>query len=200
LPENAYPSQVEETGEEKVKLTFVTGELLAINEEKTNQVEAIETLNRRASAFGIGRDIHVGDTIVGIKGRVGFEAAAALITIKAHHLLEKHTLTKWQLQHKEYLSIFYGMHLHEGQYLDPVMRDIEAFLESSQDKVCGDVFVTLKPYHFLLDGIFSKHDLMNAKFGTYGEENKCWSADDAKGFIKILGNQNKIYQQVNNEL
>ncbi len=200
LPENAYPSQVEETGEEKVKLTFVTGELLAINDEKTNQVEAIETLNRRASAFGIGRDIHVGDTIVGIKGRVGFEAAAALITIKAHHLLEKHTLTKWQLQHKEYLSSFYGMHLHEGQYLDPVMRNIEAFLESSQEKVSGDVFVTLKPYHFMLDGISSKHDLMNAKFGTYGEENKGWTADEAKGFIKIVANQNKIYQQVNNEL
>ncbi|MFN0728686.1 argininosuccinate synthase [Polaribacter gochangensis] len=200
LPENAYPSQVEETGEEKVKLTFVTGELLAINDEKTNQVEAIETLNRRASAFGIGRDIHVGDTIVGIKGRVGFEAAAALITIKAHHLLEKHTLTKWQLQHKEYLSSFYGMHLHEGQYLDPVMRNIEAFLESSQENVSGDVFVTLKPYHFMLDGISSKHDLMNAKFGTYGEENKGWTADEAKGFIKIVANQNKIYQQVNNEL
>jgi len=200
LPENDYPSQVDETGEEKVKLTFVTGELLAINDEKTNQVEAIETLNRRASAFGIGRDIHVGDTIVGIKGRVGFEAAAALITIKAHHLLEKHTLTKWQLQHKEYLSSFYGMHLHEGQYLDPVMRNIEAFLESSQENVSGDVFVTLKPYHFMLDGISSKHDLMNAKFGTYGEENKGWTADEAKGFIKIVANQNKIYQQVNNEL
>ncbi|WKD85293.1 Argininosuccinate synthase [Polaribacter huanghezhanensis] len=197
LPENAYPSQVEKTGEEKVKLTFVTGELLAINDEKINQVEAIETLNNMASAFGIGRDIHVGDTIVGIKGRVGFEAAAALIIIKAHHLLEKHTLTKWQLQHKEYLSSFYGMHLHEGQYLDPVMRNIEAFLESSQTHVSGDVFVTLKPYHFTLDGISSKHDLMNAKFGSYGEENKGWTADEAKGFIKILGNQNKIFQQIN---
>jgi argininosuccinate synthase len=134
---------------------------------------------------------------VGIKGRVGFEAAAALITIKAHHLLEKHTLTKWQLQHKDYIASFYGMHLHEGQYLDPVMRDMEAFLQSSQDKVSGDVTVTLKPYHFSLDGIVSKHDLMSAKFGSYGEENKAWTADDAKGFIKILGNQNKIYQQVN---
>jgi len=157
----------------------------------------IEKLNEIASAYAIGRDIHVGDTIVGIKGRVGFEAAAALITIKAHHLLEKHTLTKWQLQHKEYLSSFYGMHLHEGQYLDPVMRDMEAFLQSSQKMVSGNVVVTLKPYHFSLDGIISKHDLMSAKFGSYGEENKAWTADDAKGFIKILGNQNKIYQQVN---
>jgi argininosuccinate synthase len=197
LPEFAYPSQVEKTDDEKVKLTFIKGELVAINGVKSNSVTAIETLQELASKFGIGRDIHVGDTIVGIKGRVGFEAAAALITIKAHHLLEKHTLTKWQLQHKEYLSSFYGMHLHEGQYLDPVMRNIEAFLESSQTQVSGDVFVTLKPYHFMLDGISSKHDLMSAKFGSYGEDNKAWTANDAKGFIKILGNQNKIYQQVN---
>lgn len=197
LPENAYPSQVEKTLTEQVTLTFEKGELKAINGYKYNSVTAIETLNALASKFGIGRDIHVGDTIVGIKGRVGFEAAAALIIIKAHHLLEKHTLTKWQLQHKEYVSSFYGMHLHEGQYLDPVMRDMEAFLESSQTQVSGEVFVTLKPYHFQLDGISSKHDLMNAKFGSYGEMNKGWTADEAKGFIKILGNQNKIYQQVN---
>lgn len=200
LPESAYPSQLKHAEEEKVTLTFLKGELVAINGiENTSEVN-IEVLNNLASAYAIGRDIHVGDTIVGIKGRVGFEAAAALITIKAHHLLEKHTLTKWQLQHKDYLSSFYGMHLHEGQYLDPVMRDMEAFLQSSQDKVSGDVFVTLKPYHFNLDGITSKHDLMNAKFGSYGEENKGWTADEAKGFIKIVGNQNKIYQQVNSKL
>ncbi len=197
LPEKAYPSQLEKKGEEKVKLTFKNGEFVALNYVIDSPENNIQKLNDLASKYAIGRDIHVGDTIVGIKGRVGFEAAAALITIKAHHLLEKHTLTKWQLQHKEYLSSFYGMHLHEGQYLDPVMRDTEAFLESSQAKVTGDVCVTLKPYHFQLDGITSKHDLMNAKFGSYGEENKAWTADDAKGFIKILGNQNKIYQQVN---
>ena len=197
LPSDAYPSQLEKEGEEKVKLTFEKGELVALNGIKNSSEKNIETLNDLASAYAIGRDIHVGDTIVGIKGRVGFEAAAALITVKAHHLLEKHTLTKWQLQHKEYLSSFYGMHLHEGQYLDPVMRNIEAFLQSSQEQVSGDVIVTLKPYHFSLDGIISEHDLMNAKFGSYGEVNKGWTADEAKGFIKILGNQNKIYQQVN---
>ncbi|CAM1355388.1 argininosuccinate synthase [Tenacibaculum ascidiaceicola] len=197
LPEHAYPSQVTKTTSEQVKLSFVKGELIAINDDKKTPFQNIEQLNQIASKFGIGRDIHVGDTIVGIKGRVGFEAAAALITIKAHHLLEKHTLTKWQLQHKEYLASFYGMHLHEGQYLDPVMRDMEAFLESSQSKVTGDVFVTLKPYHFTLDGITSPYDLMNTKFGSYGELNNGWTADDAKGFIKLLGNQNKIYQQVN---
>ena len=197
LPEHAYPSQLIKEGQEKVTLTFAKGEFVAINGEKNSPQENIEKLNKLASLYAIGRDIHVGDTIVGIKGRVGFEAAAALIIIKAHHLLEKHTLTKWQLQHKEYLSSFYGMHLHEGQYLDPVMRDIEAFLENSQTKVSGDVTVTLKPYHFALDGISSEHDLMNATFGSYGEMNKGWSAEEAKGFIKILGNQNKIYHQVN---
>ncbi len=197
LPSEAYPSQLEKEGEEKVTLTFKNGEFVALNGQENAPEVNIELLNDIASAYAIGRDIHVGDTIVGIKGRVGFEAAAALITVKAHHLLEKHTLTKWQLQHKEYLSSFYGMHLHEGQYLDPVMRNIEAFLQSSQEQVSGDVTVTLKPYHFSLDGIVSEHDLMNAKFGSYGEVNKGWTADEAKGFIKIIGNQNKIYQQVN---
>ncbi len=197
LPSAAYPSQLKKEGEEKVTLTFEKGELVALNGKKDASDKVIEALNTIASAYAIGRDIHVGDTIVGIKGRVGFEAAAALITIKAHHLLEKHTLTKWQLQHKEYLASFYGMHLHEGQYLDPVMRDMEAFLRSSQDKVSGDVTVTLKPYHFSLDGISSKHDLMSDVFGSYGEENKGWTADEAKGFIKIVGNQNKIYRAVN---
>ena len=199
LPENAYPSQLKKNGEEKVTLTFEKGEFVALNGVKNAPEKNIEQLNKIASTYAIGRDIHVGDTIVGIKGRVGFEAAAALIIIKAHHLLEKHTLTKWQLQHKEYLSSFYGMHLHEGQYLDPVMRNIEAFLQSSQEQVSGDVAVSLKPYHFSLDGISSDHDLMNAKFGSYGEMNKGWTADEAKGFIKILGNQNKIYHQVNSE-
>lgn len=200
LPSEAYPSQLEHAEDEKVTLTFIKGELYAVNGIENDPEVNLEVLNRLASAYAIGRDIHVGDTIVGIKGRVGFEAPAALITIKAHHLLEKHTLTKWQLQHKEYLASFYGMHLHEGQYLDPVMRNIEDFLESSQKMVSGDVLVTLKPYQFTLDGIISDHDLMKAKFGSYGEMNTGWSADEAKGFIKILGNQNKIYHQVNSEI
>ena len=198
LPEYAYPSQLQKEGQEKATLTFKKGELVAVNGKENSPEINIEVLNDLASAYAIGRDIHVGDTIVGIKGRVGFEAAAATIIIKAHHLLEKHTLTKWQLQHKDYLSNWYGTHLHEGLYLDPIMRDIEAFLESSQQQVSGDVVVTLKPYHFTLDGITSEHDLMNAKFGSYGEINKGWTADEAKGFIKIYGNQSKIYKQVNN--
>ncbi|MGB3774732.1 MAG: argininosuccinate synthase, partial [Leeuwenhoekiella sp.] len=199
LPESAFPSQVEKTESEKVTLTFDKGELTAVNGKKDSAVKNIEALQKIAGAYGIGRDIHVGDTIIGIKGRVGFEAAAPLIIIKAHHLLEKHTLTKWQMQHKEYLSNFYGMHLHEGQYLDPVMRNMEAFLADSQSNVSGEVYVTLHPYRFTLEGIKSKHDLMNASFGAYGEMNKGWTADDAKGFIKLLANQNKIYNHVNGE-
>ena len=197
LPESAYPSQLESKLPQTVALTFIKGELTAIDGQENASEILIQNLNDLGSKYAIGRDIHVGDTIVGIKGRVGFEAAAALITVKAHHLLEKHTLTKWQLQHKDYLSNFYGMHLHEGQYLDPVMRDMEAFLTSSQSSVSGIVEVVLKPYHFSINGVKSPNDLMNAKFGSYGEVNSGWTAEEAKGFIKINGNQNKIHQQVN---
>ncbi len=197
LPEEAYPSQLEKKDSEKVKLSFENGELIAVDYVKDTPVNNINKLNEMASKFAIGRDIHVGDTIIGIKGRVGFEAAAPLIIIKAHHQLEKHVLTKWQQQHKEYLSNWYGTMLHEGQYLDEVMRNIEAFLNDSQKNVNGDVLVSLHPYRFTIDGITSKNDLMNADFAQYGEMNTGWTANDAKGFIKILSNQNKIYNQVN---
>jgi len=199
LPESAYPSQLEKRESEKVSLHFEKGELIGIDDQMNNPVNNIIKLQEKAQKFAIGRDIHVGDTIIGIKGRVGFEAAAPLLIIKAHHLLEKHTLSKWQQFQKEQLGNFYGMLLHEGQYLDPVMRDLEAFLSNSQSTVSGKVFVTLHPFRFELNGIESDHDLMNAAFGSYGEENKGWSADDAKGFIKLLSNQNKIYQFVNKE-
>ena len=199
LPESAYPSQLEKQQAQKVTLHFEKGELVGIDGKMDNPVNNIIKLQDQAKKFGIGRDIHVGDTIIGIKGRVGFEAAAPLLIIKAHHLLEKHNLSKWQQFQKEQLGNFYGMLLHEGQYLDPVMRDLEAFLSNSQTTVSGKVFVTLHPYRFELNGIESDHDLMNADFGSYGEENKGWSADDAKGFIKLLSNQNKIYQFVNKE-
>ena len=197
LPGEAYPSQLENTQNKKLEISFKLGEITAINGHEDKPIVLMEKLKTIASQFAIGRDIHVGDTIVGIKGRVGFEAPAAMLIIKAHHLLEKHTLTKWQLQHKDSLSSYYGMHLHEGQYLEPAMRDMEALFENSQKNVSGDVFLTLKPYHFTLDGVSSQHDLMNAEFGSYGEMNSGWTADEAKGFIKIFANQNKIYQQVN---
>ena len=197
IPENAYPSKVDKKKEENISLTFKKGEIVAVNNIKASPIENIKKIEKIASKFGVGRDTHVGDTIIGIKGRVGFEAAAPILIIKAHHLLEKHTLTKWQLIYKEQLCINYGLLLHEGQYLDPVMRDIEEFLISSQKNVSGDVFIKLNPYRYELIGIKSKFDLMDSKFGNYGEMNKKWSADEVKGFIKILSNQNKIYQKIN---
>ncbi len=197
LPDSAYPSQLQQKEPSEVKLTFKKGELTAINDEENTPVKNIERLEAMASKYAIGRDIHVGDTIIGIKGRVGFEAAAPLIIIKAHHLLEKHTLSKWQQYQKEQLGNFYGMLLHEGNYLDEVMRNTEAFLSDTQKYVSGDVIVGLYPFQFRLNGIFSEHDLMNASFGSYGEMNKGWTADEAKGFIKIASNAGKIANHVN---
>jgi argininosuccinate synthase len=197
LPSEAYPSQLKSQNPKDVKLCFTKGELTAIDGKPGKPVENIQKLQELTASFAIGRDIHVGDTIIGIKGRVGFEAAAPLVIIKAHHLLEKHTLSKWQQFQKEQLGNFYGMLLHEGNYLDEVMRNIEAFLTDTQKNVSGDVFVTLHPYRFELNGINSSHDLMAASFGSYGEINKAWTANDAKGFIKILSNPAKIATQVN---
>lgn len=197
LPQEAFPSQLKKEQPKEITLSFTKGELTAIDGETDDPVLNIEKLENIASSFAIGRDIHVGDTIIGIKGRVGFEAAAPLLIIKAHHLLEKHSLSKWQQFQKEQLANFYGMLLHEGNYLDEVMRNIEAFLQDSQKNVSGDVFITLYPYRFELNGIRSEHDLMAAKFGSYGEINKAWTAEDAKGFIKILSNPGKIASQIN---
>ncbi|HBL76934.1 MAG: argininosuccinate synthase [Bacteroidetes bacterium GWF2_42_66] len=198
LPEEAYPSQMTATEEKEIALDFVKGELKAVDGEKyRNPVEAIQALEKLASPYAIGRDMHIGDTIIGIKGRVGFEAAASMIIIKAHQMLEKHTLTKWQQYWKEQLGNWYGMFLHEALYFEPVLRDIEKFLESSQETVTGKVIVKLRPYQYILVGIESEHDLMKAEFGRYGEENNAWTADDVKGFTKILGNSLKIYNSVN---
>ena len=198
LPSEAYPSQLTETKPLRITLEFEQGELSGINGVQRKPVALIQQLQELAKGYAIGRDIHVGDTIIGIKGRVGFEAAAPLIIIKAHHLLEKHTLSKWQQFQKEQLGSFYGMLLHEGNYLDAVMRDTEAFLKSSQKTVNGSVIVSLHPFRFELEGIQSPNDLMNASFGSYGEMNKGWTADDAKGFIKITANAHTIYGSVNN--
>ena len=197
LPNNAFPSQLKSNQSEELILSFKNGEISGFNGKNYDPVTSIELISEKCNNYCIGRDIHVGDTIIGIKGRVGFEAGGPIVILKAHHLLEKHTLTKWQQYQKEQMSNFFGMHLHEGHYLDPVMRDIEAFLESSQKNVSGEVYVTLQPYRFELNGIKSENDLMNNGFGSYGELNKKWTAQDAKGFIKIMSNQNKIYHNVN---
>jgi argininosuccinate synthase len=198
LPEEAWPTQVSKSGSRNIELTFEKGELVGIDNEKYDHpTKAIQELQAIAQPYGIGRDIHVGDTIIGIKGRVGFEAAAPIIIIKAHHTLEKHVLTKWQLSWKEQLSTFYGNWLHEGQFHDPIMRNIETFLTDTQKNVSGKVFVQLHPYRFQVIGIESKHDLMSSKFGSYGEMNNAWTGEDVKGFSKIFGNQVMIYHKVN---
>ena len=200
LPEEAWPTQVTKNGTEEIKLGFDKGELKSVNDQSfTHPADAIQYLQTIAGPYGVGRDIHVGDTIIGIKGRVGFEAAAPMLILKAHHALEKHVLSKWQLQWKDTLAQFYGNWMHEGQILDPVMRDIEAFLQNSQQNVSGDVFVQLMPYRFQVIGIESKYDLMNSKFGKYGEMNAGFTGDDMRGFSKIFGNQTSIYHLVNTD-
>lgn len=194
LPEEAYPSQIVAEGPETLTITFEKGEPVAVNGEIfTNKIDAIRRVEEIGSRYGIGRDMHIGDTIIGIKGRVGFEAAGPILIIAAHKMLEKHTLTKWQQYWKDQVGTWYGMFLHEAQYLEPVMRDIEAMLESSQENVSGTVEITLYPRSFTLVGVTARGDLMKTDFGEYGEVNTGWSADDVKGFTRILANPLKIY-------
>ncbi|MHA8088418.1 argininosuccinate synthase [Aquirufa sp. Wall-65K1] len=200
LPEEAWPTQLTKTSPEKITLEFEQGELVGINGKKSaSKVAAIRELTELAGAFAIGRDIHVGDTIIGIKGRVGFEAPAPLIIIKAHHSLEKHILTKHQLYWKQNIGDMYGTLLHEGQFLEPVMRNFETFLADTQSNVTGTVHVQLNPYQFHILGIESKYDLMSSVFGAYGEMNKAWTGDDVRGFSKIVSNQTMIHRKVNEQ-
>ncbi|MDR2811075.1 MAG: argininosuccinate synthase [Tannerellaceae bacterium] len=200
LPGDAYPSQLTaKEPEESLTIDFLRGEIAGVNGQAMRPVDAIRRVEALGSRYAIGRDMHIGDTIIGIKGRVGFEAAGSLLIIHAHKALEKHTLTKWQQYWKDQIGNWYGMFLHEAQYLDPVMRDMEAFLQSTQQYVTGRVLLTLRPYGYTLVGIESEHDLMKSDFGIYGEEQKAWTADDVKGFTHILANQMKIYYNVNKE-
>lgn len=198
LPEHAWPTQLDHTLTERpIKLTFEKGELTSIDDKTFDHpAEAIQYLQTIAGQYAIGRDIHVGDTIIGIKGRVGFEAAAPMLIIKAHHALEKHVLTKSQLNMKDQLAQSYGNWLHEGLIMDPVMRDIESFFESTQANVTGDVFAQLMPYRFMITGIQSPYDLMSNRFGSYGEMNNSWTGEDVRGFTKIFGNQTSIHHLV----
>ena len=198
LPESAWPTPMTKEGEqEEMVIGFEKGEIKSVNNKIfTHPTEAIQYIQAIAGAYGIGRDIHVGDTIIGIKGRVGFEAAGPMVILKAHHALEKHVLTKWQLSWKDQLAQFYGNWLHEGQILDPVMRDIEAYLTTAQEQVTGMVSIQLHPYRFQIIGIESDNDLMSAKFGKYGEMNTGWTGNDVRGFTKIFGNQVSIFHQI----
>lgn len=199
LPEEAYPHPVVKTGEEKVTIEFRNGEPVALNGQEMAPVALIHALAEIANGYGCGRDMHVGDTIIGIKGRVGFEAAAPLIIIKAHHMLEKHTLVKEQLYWKELIANYYGQLMHEAQYLNPVMRDMEKFLESTQSSVNGTVEVLLRPYNFFVLGCTSEYDLMSSKFGEYGEMNKSYTGRDVVGFTKVLANPLKIYYSLHED-
>lgn len=198
LPEEAFPTQLTKTAPEELEVEFKDGEPIGVNGQTfENPVDAINKIQELAGPFAVGRDIHVGDTIIGIKGRVGFEAAAPMIIIKAHHALEKHILSKWQLYWKDMLGTWYGNLLHEGQFLDPVMRNVEAFLSDTQKHVSGKVTVYLAPYNFHIVGIDSPFDMMSSEFGKYGEMNNAWTGEDVKGFSKILGNQAMIWNKVN---
>lgn len=197
LPDEAFPTPVKKSGSELLVLGFEEGEPVSLNGRKKKPVEVIRELEALASPWGVGRDVHVGDTIIGIKGRVGFEAAAARIIIDAHLALEKHVLSRWQLHWKEQIGQWYGMFVHEAQYLEPVMRDLEAFLDSSQKNVTGSVSLRLRPYSFAVTGVDSPHDLMSSEFASYGEMNRTWTAEEVDGFTKILGNQQRIWYAVN---
>lgn len=197
LPEEAWPTPVSKTEPERISLQFEKGEVIGLNDTiYDSPIQVIQQLTEIAQPFGIGRDIHVGDTIIGIKGRVGFEAAAPIILIKAHHTLEKHVLTEQQLYWKEQLANWYGTLLHKGQFIEPVMRNIETFLTDTQKHVTGKVFVYLAPHRFHIEGITSPYDLMSPVFGSYGEMNNAWSGEDVKGFSKIASNQNVIYEKI----
>mgnify|MGYP003304409533 CR=1 FL=1 len=194
LPDSAYLKQVEKSGEEQLHLTFERGELKAVNGEQfCDPIKAIQKVEEIGAPYGIGRDMHVGDTIIGIKGRVGFEAAAPMLIIAAHKFLEKYTLSKWQQYWKDQVANWYGMFLHESQYLEPVMRDIEQMLESSQRNVTGTAILKLMPKHFETVGVDSPNDLVKNKLGEYGEVQKGWTAEDAKGFIKVTSTPLRAY-------
>ncbi len=194
LPESAYLKQVSKTGTEILSLGFEKGELKSVNgKEYSDKIAAIQAVEAVGAPYGIGRDMHVGDTIIGIKGRVGFEAAAPMLIIGAHKFLEKFTLSKWQQYWKDQVANWYGMFLHESQYLEPVMRDIEAMLESSQRNVNGTVTLELRPYGFSTVGVDSPDDLVKSKLGEYGETQKGWTAEEAKGFIKVTSTPLRVY-------
>lgn len=194
LPEEAYLKHVTKEDETELKITFEKGEITAVNGEKfSDKIKAIQKIEEIGASYAIGRDCNVGDTIIGIKGRVGFEAAAPKLIIEAHRLLEKSTLSKWQQYWKDQIGNWYGMFLHESQYLEPVMPDIEAMITSSQRNVNGTAILKLRPYSFQTVGIDSKDDLTKSKLGEYGEMQHGWTAEDAKGFIKVSSTPLRVY-------
>ena len=199
LPGSAFPTQLNTESIEDIKLKFEKGELVGFNDKiYDDPLQALVELAKFIEPWALGRDIHVGDTVIGIKGRIGFEAGLPLLVIKSHQHMEKHNLTKGQIYWKDQLANWYGMMIHEGQFLDPLARNVERFLQDTQEYVSGTVYVRLAPYRFFILGMESDHDLMSSEFGAYGEMNMAWSGDDVKGFTKIMANQTMIYNKVNN--
>jgi argininosuccinate synthase len=201
LPDDAFPTPITEDGSKRLTLHFIRGELVGLDGTLfEHPLGAIAALEQIATSWGVGRGIHTGDTIIGTKGRVGFQAAAAIVTIAAHHALEKHTLTKWQLTLKEHLALWYGQLLHEGMFEEPALRAIETFFERTQRTVTGDVLIELAPKRFEIEGVISPHDLMNAQFGRYGEEATDWNAQDVRGFARIAAQQLRIFRAINGDV
>ena len=199
LPEEAFLKHVTRTEERLLKIEFEKGEIVAVDGERfTDKIKAIQRIEEIGAAYAVGRDCNVGDTIIGIKGRVGFEAAAPMLIIEAHRLLEKYTLSKWQQYWKDQVANWYGMFLHESQYLEPVMPDIEAMLTSSQRNVNGTAILRLRPYGFDTVGVESKDDLLKSELGEYGEMQHGWTSEEAKGFIKVSSTPLRVYYGIHN--
>ena len=200
LPESAFLKHPTKSEPELLKIGFEKGEIVSVNgKHYDDKIAAIQAIEEIGAAYAIGRDCHVGDTIIGIKGRVGFEAAAPMLIIAAHRFLEKYTLSKWQKYWKDQVSNWYGMFLHESQYLEPVMPDMEAMLVSSQRNVNGEVTLELRPYGFQTVGVDSPDDLVKNKFGEYGETQKGWTSDEAKGFIKVTSTPLRAYYSLHDD-
>ena len=200
LPEEAYLKQVTREEETELKITFEKGEIAQVDGRTfPTPVDAIQYIEAVGSSYGIGRDCNVGDTIIGIKGRVAFEAAAPKLIIEAHRLLEKYTLSKWQQYWKEQVAQWYGMFLHESQYMEPVMPDIEAMLTSSQRHVSGTVILRLRPRGFELVGVDSENDLLKSPLGEYGEAQRGWTPEEAKGFIKLMSTPLRVYYGIHKD-
>ena len=200
LPESAFLKHPTKSEPELLKIGFEKGEIVTVNGKRyEDKIAAIQAIEEIGAAYAIGRDCHVGDTIIGIKGRVGFEAAAPMLIIAAHRFLEKYTLSKWQQYWKDQVSNWYGMFLHESQYLEPVMPDMEAMLVSSQRNVNGEVTLELRPYGFQTVGVDSPDDLVKNKFGEYGETQKGWTSDEAKGFIKVTSTPLRAYYSLHDD-
>lgn len=197
LPEKAWPIPLDRSlSPQTISIEFEGGQPSRLNQQSfSHPTLLIKYLTSIAAPYGVGRDIHVGDTIIGIKGRVGFQAPAAKILIEAHRTLEKHVLTKHQIKQKDQISANLGELIHEGQFMDPTLDDIKAYLDSTQKRVTGTVTVEVYIRGFDILGIESPFDLMDQSLAKYGETNDGWTGIEARHYGKLLATPAKIYFQ-----